>query len=270
MSEIDNSFDVAELTVQLLSAYLANNTIASDEIAGLIRTTRAALTEQPQVEPAEPEESKYTPAVSVRKSLSSQDHIISLIDGKPYKVLKRHLATHGLTPDTYRERYNLPASYPMVAPTFAAHRRAIAEKIGLGSRRGATAPAKTAAATDTTSEQKVSASPATAETKQPAAKSTSSARKAPAKSASKPAGETAAPKAKAAASKSASAPAAADKNEEAPKRGKLGLFGKGNAKSDGAEAAASAPKAAAADKPAKAAKPKRMARAPKASSGNAE
>jgi hypothetical protein len=75
------------------------------------------------------------PAVSVRKSLASPDHIISLIDGKPYKTLKRHLTSRGLTPEEYRQRYNLPANYPMVAPSFAAARKAIAEKIGLGSRR---------------------------------------------------------------------------------------------------------------------------------------
>jgi predicted transcriptional regulator len=136
MSEIESSSDVAALTVQLLSAYLANNTVVSTDLAELIRSTKAALTAEVAEAPAEVEATAFTPAVSVRKSLASPDHIVSLIDGKPYKVLKRHLAANGLTPDTYRERYGLPASYPMVAPTFAAHRRAIAEKIGLGTKRG--------------------------------------------------------------------------------------------------------------------------------------
>jgi hypothetical protein len=73
----------------------------------------------------------------VRKSLASPEHIISLIDGKPYKTLKRHLIARGLTPEKYRSRYNLPASYPMVASAYAEHRRAVAQRIGLGSRKGA-------------------------------------------------------------------------------------------------------------------------------------
>lgn len=134
MTETDATPDVAALTVQLLSAYLSNNTVASDDLAELIRTTRAALTED-AAEPAPPEAETFQPAVSVRKSLAASSHIISLIDGKPYKTLKRHLAANGLTPDTYRSRYNLPATYPMVAPDYAAHRRAVAQKIGLGSRK---------------------------------------------------------------------------------------------------------------------------------------
>jgi hypothetical protein len=98
MSEAESINDVAALTVQLLSAYLANNAVASEDLAGLIRSTRDALTaEQAEVPQAEPE--TVTPAVSVRKSLASREHIISLIDGKPYKTLKRHLMAHGLTPD---------------------------------------------------------------------------------------------------------------------------------------------------------------------------
>lgn len=135
MSDSETTTDVAALTVQLLSAYLSNNTVASEDLAGLIKTTRAALVDDVEAVAPEPEAATYTPAVSVRKSLASNDYIVSLIDGKSYKTLKRHLRTHGLTPETYRERYKLPASYPMVAPSFAAHRRAIAEKIGLGNRR---------------------------------------------------------------------------------------------------------------------------------------
>jgi len=135
MSETDSTPDVAALTVQLLSAYLANNTVASEELAGLIRTTRAALTEDGTPSAAENEAAAFVPAVSARKSLASPDYIVSLIDGKRYKTLKRHLASHGLTPDSYRARYQLPATYPMVAPTYAAHRRAVAQKIGLGSRK---------------------------------------------------------------------------------------------------------------------------------------
>jgi predicted transcriptional regulator len=86
--------------------------------------------EEPQAEPA----ATFEPAVTVRKSLSSPDHIISLIDGKPYKTLRRHLSGHGLTPEQYRERYKLKRDYPMVAPSYAEARRAMAKKIGLGSK----------------------------------------------------------------------------------------------------------------------------------------
>lgn len=135
MPETQMTPDIAALTVQLLSAYLSNNTVAAEDLAGLIRSTRMALIEDTAPTTVEPEASTFTPAVSARKSLSSPDHILSLIDGKPYKTLKRHLASNGLTPEQYRERYNLPASYPMVAPTFAARRREIAEQIGLGNSR---------------------------------------------------------------------------------------------------------------------------------------
>ncbi|RYE65624.1 MAG: transcriptional regulator, partial [Oxalobacteraceae bacterium] len=136
MSEAEPTSDVETLTVQLLSAYLANNTVASEDLAGLIRSTRDALTERTDT-PAQEEPETFTPAVSVRKSLASPDHIISLIDGKPYKTLKRHLMGHGLTPEAYRSRYNLPANYPLVAPAYAEHRRNIAKEAGLGNRKPA-------------------------------------------------------------------------------------------------------------------------------------
>lgn len=75
---------------------------------------------------------EFVPAVSARKSLASKDHILSMIDGKPYKTLRRHISGHGLTPEEYRARYNLPATYPMVAESYSEARRAMAKKIGLG------------------------------------------------------------------------------------------------------------------------------------------
>lgn len=72
------------------------------------------------------------PAVSVRKSLASHEHILSMIDGKPYKTLRRHLTTHGFTPDSYRAEFGLKADYPMVAAAYTATRRDLALKIGLG------------------------------------------------------------------------------------------------------------------------------------------
>ncbi|WP_084438963.1 MucR family transcriptional regulator [Sphingobium sp. TCM1] len=127
--------DFTAMTVQLLSAYFANNQVPAGDIAGIIEATRDALERKATVEtPAAPE---YVPAVSIRKSLGSREHIISMLDGKPYKTLKRHLATNGLTPAEYRERYNLPKDYPMIAPAYSEHRRAVAAQIGLGRRVGA-------------------------------------------------------------------------------------------------------------------------------------
>ncbi len=75
--------------------------------------------------------------VSERKSLASPDHIISMIDGKPYRTLTRHLRTNGLTPDEYRERFGLSSDYPMVAQSFSEERRALAKRLGLGKQRRA-------------------------------------------------------------------------------------------------------------------------------------
>lgn len=111
----------------------------------------ATITELSNGAPSEPaaEEigsAEFTPAVSVRKSLASKDHIISMIDGKPYRALRRHLSTHGLTPEEYRARYNLKPDYPMVAESYSAQRREMAKKIGLGSKGRAARkrPAKSA------------------------------------------------------------------------------------------------------------------------------
>jgi predicted transcriptional regulator len=136
----DNQTELTKLTVELLSAYLANNSIASDDLPALIATTRASLSGAASEPVAAAEE--FVPAVGIRKSLSSKDVIISLIDGKPYKTLKRHLASNGLTPDEYRARYNLPSSYPLVAPSYSERRREVAAASGLG--RAKSSPATTA------------------------------------------------------------------------------------------------------------------------------
>jgi predicted transcriptional regulator len=144
MADADQT-NLTTLTVDLLSAYVANNNVEHGAMAELIKSTHAALKVIDSPEPPAPEEPKYEPAVSVRKSLGSDAHIISLIDGKPYQTLKRHLSTHGLTPAQYRERYSLPATYPMVAKSYSESRRAIAAKLGLGRRvTGAQAPAAAA------------------------------------------------------------------------------------------------------------------------------
>lgn len=134
----ESSTDVTALTVQLLSAYLSNNTVPSGDLAELIATTRSALAASESSE-AVVEEETFEPAVSIRKSLGSRDVIISMIDGKAYKMLKRHLSLHGLTPAEYRARYNLPSDYPMVAAAYSERRREVAKTLGLG-RKGRSTP----------------------------------------------------------------------------------------------------------------------------------
>lgn len=193
MAENEKQSDIASLTVELLSAYLANNAVPSADLAGLIQSTRAALTQDAAPAAPEAEKPTFTPAVTARKSLASPDHLISLIDGKPYKTLKRHLTRHGLTPETYRERYGLPASYPMVAPSFAAMRRAIAEKIGLGNKKATdpAIPADAEVGSDDAAKVSVVA-PVAAKPKKQAAKTAAvKAAKAPARKAKAPAKPTA-------------------------------------------------------------------------------
>lgn len=132
-----------ELATELTIAWLSNaNTRASaDEVPAFLARMHEAVNAlgaggTPADEPAAEAPVEHTPAVSVRKSLASKDHIISMIDGKPYKTLRRHLSSNGMTPDEYRARYGLKADYPMVAETYSLHRREMAKKIGLGRKPG--------------------------------------------------------------------------------------------------------------------------------------
>lgn len=124
--------DLTSLTVDLLSAYVASNTVEGSALADLIRSTHGALKDldSPATDPVVT--NAPAAAVGIRKSLASPDHILSMIDGKPYKTLKRHLSSHGLTPETYRERFNLPRDYPMVSKGYSETRRAVATRFGLG------------------------------------------------------------------------------------------------------------------------------------------
>jgi len=133
--------DSIELATELTIAWLGNsNTRASaDDVPAFLRQMHVALSELSSGGPAQAAdapaaEQSYTPAVSPRTSVKP-DHIVSLIDGKKYKTLKRHLSGHGLTPDDYRQRYGLKKDYPMVAPAYSALRREAAQRIGLGGRK---------------------------------------------------------------------------------------------------------------------------------------
>ena len=139
----DDTFPNAlELATELTIAWLGNqnNRVQADDVPAFLRAMHATVTElagaaatTPEIVEEAPEQT-FTPAVTARKSLGSKDHIISMIDGKPYRTLRRHLSTHGLTPEQYRERYNLKPDYPMVAESYSEQRRAMAMKIGLGQK----------------------------------------------------------------------------------------------------------------------------------------
>lgn len=131
---MDNSeppSDIIALTAEITAAYVENNEVGVETLPDLIRAVYGALnglgvdSEEPS--PEEPKPSAY----QVRQSLS-EEGLISFIDGRTYKTLKRHLGTHGMTPEEYRKRFGLPASYPMVAPAYAAKRSELAKAAGLG------------------------------------------------------------------------------------------------------------------------------------------
>lgn len=124
---------LTERTVEVILAYLSKNTIASSEVASLIAAVHSALAAaaNPQVEQASPD--RPTQA-EIRRSVRPEG-IISFIDGKTYKTLKRHLGKHGLDPQSYRERYGLPQDYLMVAPDYSVTRSALAHSLGLGKLR---------------------------------------------------------------------------------------------------------------------------------------
>lgn len=117
------------ITAEVTAAFVANNPTAISDIPRLITDIHAALSGLGG-EPV-PSAPSYEPAINPARSIK-QDHIISLIDGRPYKMLRRHLATHGLTPDEYIERYGLRKDYPMTAPAYSARRRDLAKEHGLG------------------------------------------------------------------------------------------------------------------------------------------
>jgi predicted transcriptional regulator len=140
LTEAAANTDTIELAAELTAAWLANpNTrVSVDEVPAVLSSMHRALgsLSNPARQEQVPADEQVTPAVSVRKSLASKDHILSMIDGKPYKTLKRHLARHGFTPEQYRERFGLKRDYPMVAEAYSQVRQALAKKIGLGRKPG--------------------------------------------------------------------------------------------------------------------------------------
>ena len=134
-----------ELTADIVAAYVSNNSLPPAGLAELIASVHRGLTGlRTPAEPAEVVVEKPTPA-QIRKSIT-QDGLVSFVDGKTYKTLKRHLTGAGLDPASYRQRYGLPSDYPMTAPSYSEQRSALAKSLGLGQQRrtGTDAPAKAA------------------------------------------------------------------------------------------------------------------------------
>ena len=122
--------DRIEYTVEVVSAYVSNNSVSTEDLPQLIDRVYATLAGLGIAEPAKPETPK--PVVPINKSVTP-DYIICLEDGKRLKMLKRHLKTaYNMTPEEYRERWGLPGTYPMVAPNYAKQRSKLAKEIGLG------------------------------------------------------------------------------------------------------------------------------------------
>jgi len=133
-SVMDEKSEVIEMTADIVSAYVGNNTIATSDLPALIQSIHRALSNiTGGAEPAEaaPKE----PAVPVRRSITP-DYLICLEDGRKFKSLKRHLRIqYNLSPEQYREKWGLPPDYPMVAPAYAKARSALAKQMGLGQQR---------------------------------------------------------------------------------------------------------------------------------------
>jgi predicted transcriptional regulator len=137
---MDDKSDVIEMTADIVSAYVGNNTVAAVDLPNLIQSVHRALAgvsagvEAAEVAPKEP-------AVPVRRSITA-DHLVCLEDGRKFKSLKRHLRTkYNMSPEEYRAKWGLPKDYPMVAPNYAKARSDLAKQMGLG-QGGRQAPRK--------------------------------------------------------------------------------------------------------------------------------
>ena len=122
--------ELLALTSEIVSSHVANNTVSTDDLTGVIESVFAKLSElaEGKVEPQE----ELVPAVPIKKSVTD-DYIVCLEDGKKLKMLKRHLKTaYDMTPEQYRARWGLSPDYPMVAPAYARKRQELAKQIGLG------------------------------------------------------------------------------------------------------------------------------------------
>ncbi|MCY1644950.1 MucR family transcriptional regulator [Methylorubrum sp. SL192] len=137
----NTSPDLLTMAADIVAAYVSNNSVPASDLPTLLVQVHGAfvsLSATPAAE-ADSEIEKPTPA-QIKKSVTP-DALISFVDGKPYRTLKRHLSVHGLTIEGYRARYGLPNDYPSVAANYSASRSALAKQLGLGNPRKKAEPA---------------------------------------------------------------------------------------------------------------------------------
>lgn len=147
-ADTDRAPDLVAMTTDIVSAYLSANRVEASQVARLIASVHAALAQAGAVpEPETVEPVRTLTRAEIRKSITDQG-LVSQIDGKTYKTLRRHLTRNGLTPAEYRDRFGLGDDYPMTAPAYSAMRSAMAKAIGLGAKprgpRGGAAKPKAA------------------------------------------------------------------------------------------------------------------------------
>ncbi|MBX9575830.1 MAG: MucR family transcriptional regulator [Caulobacteraceae bacterium] len=136
---MEENANLLEMTADMFSAYVSNNTVSPDGVAALIGTIHATMT-QLSTGAVEPEPENKEPAVPIRKSITP-DYLICLEDGRKFKSLKRHLRTkYDMSPEEYRSKWGLAKDYPMVAPNYAKARSDLAKQMGLG--QGGRKPAR--------------------------------------------------------------------------------------------------------------------------------
>ncbi|MER2266523.1 MucR family transcriptional regulator [Methylobacterium oxalidis] len=126
--------DYLELTRDIISAYVSNNSVRTSDLPSLIAQVHSALAGLEHAGTTREPAAEKPTTTQIKKSVT-HDALISFEDGKPYKTLKRHLTTRGLSPEEYRAKYGLPRDYPMVAAAYSEQRSSLAKSTGLGQQR---------------------------------------------------------------------------------------------------------------------------------------
>lgn len=128
----EENMTLTELAATVVGAFVGHNTVAVADLPALIKATYAALAGVESGGPTEVADDIQNPTIAQIKKSITPDGLVSFLDGRSYKTLKRHLGTHGLTVEEYKARFGLPAAYPSVAPNYSAARSAMAKSLGLG------------------------------------------------------------------------------------------------------------------------------------------
>lgn len=160
MTDVPQNFasDYIEISADIVSAYVSNNSLPASELPNIINSVHAAIRGLATGGSASAltDDIEKPTSSQIKKSITP-DGLISFEDGKPYKTLRRHLTIRGLSPEAYRVKYGLPADYPMTSANYSAARSALAKQLGLGQQRNG---ASKAAAASAPREEVVSETPA--------------------------------------------------------------------------------------------------------------